>query len=332
MAACPTRGGGGGTNDALRLAMKTQPGALSVCRVVAFLPVLLAAFAVAGCAPEKVSARVDLVDRVSSALTIDTIMAVKGTYGAACSQRTGTWAIALNGYKFVTGETQLTVVTNDVGCVLSVTGVKAGALATPQTFQPATPIVLSASFPAQGVPFLLSGAGAAQFYANFRVQPDLTFATDFAVQMVYSDNVKETDLSITAGFVVVTGSATAALVPAPNGTLSLAALDIRIDAKNIIKSVAGGVTLTQGLVVGESYVVDFDTMGSDPTYAAIDAVFNSVGKTRVALAGASQLIPVAELNMLALDLSTPKRRNVIVANIDSGVKSYELFQITVNKP
>jgi len=114
--------------------------------------------------------------------------------------------------------------------------------------------------------------------------------------MVYSDNLSETDLSTNTSFVVFTSTATAGVVPAPNATMTLSALDIKVDAKNVVKTAAGSANLTQGSVVGESYVIDFNTLGSSPTFAAVDAAFNAAGKTHVALVGSAQAIPVAELN------------------------------------
>ncbi len=283
--------------------------------------------------PESsVTSRAELFDHVSSALTASAVLAIKGTYGAACTSRTGGWAIALNGYTLVTGETALTVVTSDVACVLSVTEVKAGVPATPVSYKPATPMVLTANYATNGVAFMTAGTGPTQFYANFRLQPDLAFNSDFVLQMVYSDNISETDLSTATNYVVVVSTATAALVPAPNATLSLDALHINVDAHNVVKTVSGSVTLTQGSVIAEFYMVDFDTIGTSPSYAAVDTAYNTPAKTRDPLTGASQMIELPDLNLVGLDLTTPKKRNLVVANIQNGVNSYQLFQITFSKP
>lgn len=293
---------------------------------------LASLISLAACGGDQVTSRVELVDKVSEALTSDAVLTIKGTYGPTCTQRSGAWAIAVNGYQFASGETALTVIQGDVGCTLAVTAVTAGATATPKSFQPAAPFTLAPAFATRGVPFLLGGEGSTQFFANFRIQPDLKFDSDFVVQMVYSDDVKQTDLSNNSTFIVDVSTATAGVVPAPTSALALSTLGLKVDAHNIVKSTSGAMTLTQGSIVAESYVIDFDTLGAAPSYATVEAAFNAPGKVRVPLTATTTSIPAADLNTIGLDLSSPKKRSVIVANIENGVNSYQLFQITLNKP
>jgi hypothetical protein len=307
-------------------------------QLVSGVSLALAVFS--GCASEatptastkSVVGNASLLDHVSSALTTANVMAIKGTYGAGCTSRTGNWAIGLNGYVFIAGETQLSVVAADTTCVLSVTEVKAGAVLTPVVYKPATDTALTANFATSGVAFTTTGLTGTQFYANFRIQPDLAFNTDFIVQMVYSDNVSETDLATNSNFSVVVATATAALVPASNATMTLTDLVIKVDAKNVVKTATGKISVAQGTIVAESYVVDLDGLGASPTYATIDTMYNSPGKTRVPMTGTSTTIVAADLNLVGLDLTSAKKRNVIVANIVNGVNSYQLFQIVVNHP
>ena len=137
-----------------------------------FLTLAMFGIAVSACGPDPVTGRAELFDRESAALTVDTVLALKGTYGSTCTARSGAWAIALNGYHFIAGETQLSVVAADVGCVLSVTEIKAGSESSAQSFKPATPFALTAAYASQGVALMLNGTGAVQFYANLRLQPD----------------------------------------------------------------------------------------------------------------------------------------------------------------
>ncbi len=259
-------------------------------------------------------------------------MAIEGTYGGSCTARAGNWAVALNGYQLIAGETALTVVQNDPNCTLSVTMVKAGAVGSPLTYQPVTPFQLAANYAVLGVAFLQNGVGATQFYANFEMTPDLSYANNFVIQMVYSDLLSQTNLSTNATYQVVVATATAGVVPAPNATMSLAALVVTVDAHNIVKTATGTIALTEGTVPGVAYVIDLDTVGLTPTYAAIDTVFNSGTGTHVAIAGNSQNIQAAELNLIGVDLTTAKRRNVILDSVANGIKSYQLFQITINHP
>ncbi len=283
-------------------------------------------------AEDSQTARVELFDRVSSALTTSTVMALKGTYGTGCTARTGTWTIGLNSYVLVTGETPLTVVTNDTTCVLTLTEVKAGPVATPVSYKPAAPLVLTAAYATAGIAFMTAGTGPVQFYANFRIQPDLAFAADMVVQMVYSDNVSETDLTTISNYVVVVSTATASTVPAPNASMVLTGLNIKVNAHNIVTSASGNIVLTQGAVVAETYVIDLDTVGSPPTFATLDAAYLLTTNTQVAMVGATQTIAAADLKLMGLDLTAGKKRNVIVANTDTGVRSYQVFQITFNHP
>ncbi len=282
---------------------------------------------------DHVSGRVELFDRVSAALTTNSILAVKGSYGATCTARTGTWTLALNGYVLGAEETALTVVSNDAACVLSVTEVKSGTATTSQSFKPAAPFVLASVYAAQGVAFSLVAAGPTQFYANFRLQPDLLFTSDMVLQMVYSDTVSETDVTTIASYNVVVSTATAALVPAPNATLSLTGLVIKVDAHNLVKSATGTLILKQGTVAAQQYAVDADTAGSPPTYASLETAFNLAVNTRVTMTpGAAQNIGAAELTLVGLDLTTPKKRNIILTNSLSGVTSYQVFQLTIAHP
>ncbi len=307
-------------------------------RILASATLLLGAIALVSCtstamSPEdRVTARAELFDHVSSALSTTSVMAIKGTYGASCTARTGAWTIALNGYVMLTGETPLTVVSGDVGCALSVTEVKAGAVASSQSFKPAAPIVLAADYAAVGVPFMLAGAGPIQFYANFRLQPDLAFNSDFVMQMVYSDTVSETDLNTISNYAVTIATATAAAVPAPNATLALTGLVIKVDSHAVVKSATGTAVLKQGNVVAQTYVIDLDTVGAPPTYATLDTAYSLPANVRVAMTGATSTIAADDFSLVGLDLTVAKKRNVIVVNTLDGVRSYQVFQITFSKP
>lgn len=278
--------------------------------------------------------RLELDDRVSATLTVTSVMAIQGTYGAACLQRSGSWTLALNGYALAAGETALTVEGGNVACQLSVTTVKAGSVGAPLSYRSAAPSahLLAASYAEHGVAFMLDGAGATLFYANFRIEPDLTFASNFLVRMVYSDDVRETDLTYVTHYDVSNGTAVIGLNQAPNATLSLTALDVSVTATNVVKSSTGTAMLTQGSVVGASYFIDLGTIPASPSYAAVDAAFQAASARSVALVGASQSIPAAAFELMGVDVTTPKVRSVVVAVTVNGVPSYQLIRITFLKP
>ena len=110
----------------------------------------------------------------------------------------------------------------------------------------------------------------------------------------------------------------------------LSGLNIAVDAHHVVRSANGNAVLTQGSVLGLSYVIDLNTLGTMPAYGAVDAAFTS--GTKVTLAAGTKSIPAASFNLVGLDLTTAKIRNVIVANTQTGVTSYQLFQITFNSP
>ncbi len=280
----------------------------------------------------SVTGHAELFDRISAALSVNSAMSIRGTYGAGCTQRSGTWDIALNGYQLTADEVALTVVTSDSGCTLAVTDIKGGTPSQTQSYQPLAPFALAADYAAIGVPFVMKDAAGTQFYANFRITPDLEFTTDFVVQMVYSDDINETDLTSTTSCVESTATATAGATPAPVCALSLAGLKFAVDAKNIVKNGTGNATLTQGAVPAEGYLIDLGTLGAAPGYAAIDGLYASKLSEVVTLQGVSQTIKAAEFKLATVDLTLPQKRNLIVAHTANGVRSYRLFQITIKHP
>jgi hypothetical protein len=299
---------------------------------------LLCAIALAACdtgrdTPASVVADAELIDLQSVVISSTTVMAIEGTYGASCIARTGAWAIALNGYKFTSGETQLSVVMNDPTCTLSVTLIKAGTPSATVSYSPVVPFLLAATFAANGVALRLNGAGGTQFYANFHVQPDLSFNTDFIVQMAYSDDINATSLTVVTSYAVSVASASALVIPAPNESVSLSKVDVRVTPfGNVVWFTNGGVVLTQGSVPGVRYVIDLDTLGSPPTFASIDASFNDTTKSHVALTGTSQTVAARDLGLMGISLTSPKTRNIIVINSGSPATTYQLIQLTFTHP
>lgn len=176
------------------------------------VPLLAAGVTLSACdeagpdADDMVDGYGELIDRVSSAITADSVRAIDGRYAGTCAGGAGEWTLALNDYVLGAGEAALTVARSDAACKLSVTAVRAGALAALQAFKPATPVLLAANFPKTGVAFAWAGTNATAFYATFRITPDTTFADDFVVQMMYADDLHETNLDI---------NTTTAIGPAP---------------------------------------------------------------------------------------------------------------------
>lgn len=294
--------------------------------------IVFAAIALFGCGGENgaavVSPKVSIIDKVSHALTPASVRSIQGVYGAGCLDRSGAWEIPLNGYS-ATMPT-LSVVRDNTACTLSVTGILAGTVTAPVSYAMASSFPLGSAFTASAAPFALGGVGATEFYSNFRVQPDLSFAADFTIEMVYSDDAAQVSASKAATFAVQSGSATASAVPAADYTLDLVGITIQVDANNIVQSASGNAQLTDGLVTGDQYVVDMDTLPASPTFAELDAAY--LAGTPQNLGGANPTIPVSALSIAGLDLSAPQHRNIIVAHTVSGTRAYQVFRITFNHP
>jgi hypothetical protein len=308
----------------------------------AWLSIIALGLVAAGCGEgahrppvkEGFTARLELDDRSSSLITVTSVMALQGTYGPGCLGRieTSGWTIPLNGYALLPGETALTVEGGDVACTLLVTGVKAGPVGALSSYTCAAPFSLATAYAQHGVAFLLNGAGETKFYANFRAEPNLTFLANFLVRMAYSDDVSKTDANYDTQYDISSSTAEFGLVPAPTATISLAPLDVRVTAVNVVKSAVGNVLLTQGNVLGQSYAIDLGTLGASPTYGSVDAVFTNTLTTKVVLIGDTRAILAAEFGLMSIDLTTPRERSIIVANTESGVASYQVFRISFRRP
>jgi hypothetical protein len=283
---------------------------------------------------EGITARLELDDRTSSVITVTSVLALKGTYGPACLGRTigDVWTIPLNGYTLSIDEPALTVEGGDVACTLLVDEVKVGPALAPSSYSCAAPFTLGTAYAEHGVAFLLNGAGETQFYANFRAEPDLTYLANFLVRMAYSDDLSRTDATYDTQYDISTATAVVGMVQPPDAAISLTLLDVRVTAVNVVKSATGNVLLTQGNVLGQSYAVDLGTLGTSPTYGSVDALFQAAGTPKVALAGAPQAIPATALGLTSVNLTTPQVRSIIVANTESGVTSYQIFQVTFRRP
>jgi hypothetical protein len=277
------------------------------------------------------TARLELDDRVSASLTVTSVKALKGTY-EGCLARTGTWTIPLNGYSLLGDEKALTVEGGDVACKLLITEVKNWQSPDTVSYRCAVPFTLATGYATNGVAFRLDGAGETVFYANFRAEPNLAYLANFLVRMAYSDDLSETAANYDTKYDVSTGSFANALVLAPDAAISLAALDVRVTAANVVKSATGNVLLTQGNVLGQSYAIDLGNLGAPATYGSVDNFFTNTAVSKVVLVGTSHPIPATEFGLVGTDLTTPKVRSIVVANAVDGVTSYQVISISFRRP
>jgi hypothetical protein len=293
----------------------------------------LGVFTILGCdnADEQsaVKPNVTLVDKVSHALTPSTVRAIQGVYGAGCLGRAGTWEIPLNGYSST--NPTLSVIKGNASCALTVTSVLAGPNASPISYGMASTFPLVASFAPQATAFATGGTGPTDFYANFRIQPDMNFSSDFTIEMVYSDDASQVSAGATATFVVQSSSATASAVPPSDYSIDLSGIGIQVDAGYVVQAASGSAQLSNGATAGDSYVVDTqNALPASPTFADLDDAY--LLGTPQSITGANPAIPVAALDLIGRDLSTPLVRNIIVAHTISGTRAYQLFRLTFNHP
>jgi hypothetical protein len=279
---------------------------------------LLAALVMVGCSgDDSVGASAVGVDHTTQALLSGDLESVNGTYGAACRDRVAgsTWSVEI-----ATGATldylPLSVVLNDTACVLTLTSLHttAGIITAVPAFALTTTYQAAAS----------SFGSPIEFYANARLSA-VSFAADFVITILYSDDPAFADDDNTASLAVVYATATAGAVPAPDYTLEADGLLVSTDVNDVVQSVAGTADLTDGPVpvLGQLYVV-VDAAGLS-TYADIDAAFLAATPAAI-VAG----LPAAAFTLVGADLTVPKVRTVIIANTDSGVRSYESIEITFN--
>lgn len=291
--------------------------------------VLLAACFVTGCGQHDVLGRGDLVDRTNQALSVGSLLEINGTFGAGCTQRSGDWSVGLGDFSSLT-HSPLSVLLNDAACTLSLTSIRAGSQIADALYFPPAPIPLSAGYQLSGSPFRKMPMDAPAFFANTRILPDMSFAQDFVLQSVYSQDPSATSLSRNADFAVVYGGAMAVGVPQPDYGATATNMSFQVDALKIVHSVAGQVDLTAQLVGGQSYVIDLGTLGEQPAYAQVDAVY-SLGSP-VALSGINPSIPATAFGLVGQPLLTPVQRNIVIANEVSGVRSYQIISITFGTP
>jgi len=104
------------------------------------------------------------------------------------------------------------------------------------------------------------------------------------------------------------------------------------DALDIVQSAAGTAILTAGFVTGQTYVVSLEP-GLD-TYAEIDAAYGTtpepLGASAPPATPTTATLPVSAFALVQADLTTAPLRTLIVANDESGVRSYQVFAITFN--
>jgi hypothetical protein len=279
-------------------------------------PIALAAVLLtAGCDDDSVSGTGEAVDRTRQPLSSGSIQSVNGTFGGDCTDRGGNWSAEVAPGAPL-DYAPLDVVLNDTGCVLTVTALRMASEAIA-----ATPsIELQSEFKNDASSF------GSEFYANAKLS-DVDFDDDFTITILYSEDPNLVNGGTTvAAFEVVSSSAAAVGVDAPDYALNPAGIDILTDADNLIVSVSGHADLTEGIVLGQTYVVSALFGNALDTYGEIDAEY--LAHSDALLPGASG--GIVEIPAAAFFLSgpLPQKRTLIIANTYEDVPSYEALEIT----
>ena len=262
----------------------------------------------------SVSGGLDLIDLRSETLLNAEIQSVNGTYGAGCTDRDGDWSTAVE-LGAMLDNPELSVVLNDDGCVLTLT-----ELHTDGGVLVAVPaIALTTSYKMTPSAF----DDPIQFYGNAKLS-SVSYAADFTLTFLYSDDPDLATDANTAEFEVIQSAAMGDSVSVPDYTIDPDTLTLLTDTDQIVQSAGGGVDLTAGAVAAQTYVV-VDASGLD-TYAELDDAYT--GATPAAIADP---VPAAAFDLVGEDLDAGAvKRTIILANIESGVASYQAFEITFN--
>lgn len=277
-----------------------------------FFVLLLAIVAtIAGCGSSFDSGNeTETVSATAQAVTVGTpkgtLQIINGTYGAGCTTFTGSWSAPVNGFAGALTNQPLKVVKDNVACTLTVTSIVAAS----GTYTGS--IGLSAAFQPAGILFT-SGGNA--FYANARITPNLLFAANFIIDVLYSADADAVSNTV-ASTSVVTGTATANEVPAPNYTLAAGGYLFE-QSSNVITNSTGTATFNPGSQTAEQYVIVNGNVTAGNGYQDVHAAFN--GATAQAFTGS---LPFSAIAVVGQPLGN---RSVILRHSANGIASYQTF-------
>lgn len=297
-------------------------------------PLVVSGPMLAGCGGQSVHPAVNLVDRTTQALSLGTFIEINGSFGAGCSGRSGAWSVGINGFAALTNP-PLSVLQGDSGCILDASSVRIGTPASSTLYAPTDQITMWANYNQISRAFMKSPGGPADFYANLRIAPDITFTQNFTIDLIYSQDPSRVTGSIIASYYVepvATSSASASGVSPPDYTIDVSDLAVQVTNQKVVRSATGNVLLTPQTVVGQSYVVSARDLGPSPSLAVVEAEFTAGTKQFIGLSDPSELIPAAAFSLLGVDLTAQTTRTLIVANEVADIRSYEVFSLSISAP
>lgn len=291
----------------------------------------LAAFS-GGCSSsstdETVKPKLEVLDKTKSAIEMDPVEGIAGTYDATCAGHTvgtDTWSLLAD------GTTDLVVVKNDTACVLTMRTITTAT----ETFVGAPAIGMDDAWQADGSAFSVVGDPEAviRFYGNAKLDAK-TFAADFLVSLLVSQSPNATDAGAKGptGYATRTAALETTAVPASTYTISFASFGVTQDVDHVVDAVSGYAQL--GLVggtAGEDYAIVSAPLDGDSSFADVDAAFNGVPGTHGAMSDLTTLrLPATGFALPTIDLDTNPQRTVIIRHTADGVSSYQLLLVTFN--
>ena len=302
--------------------MKQSMNRMAVCTLTVGAS-LGALAALSGCSggsgPSAVSARAELVDRTTQPLTVGAFKYATGTYTSCGGHVDGTtWGLAVSD---ATGmPTAISVVQDDPTCLLTLTSI----VTTAHTYTPTSAIALGTSF-GSAQPF--SWTGTIGFYANADLSA-VDYASNFTVNIPFSDDPKDVTGTITATYGSVTAMQNATDVNAPDYTFSAGTLALTTDIAFKVETQSGSATLTAGSYTGDFYYVDTaNALGTNPTFAAIDTAYGAASKTAMATS-----LSYTVFAMTNGTTTLPITENIVVHRAVNNVPAYEIIAVTFNHP
>lgn len=289
---------------------------------------LAAAAPLGGCGSvDALTPKVVLVDHTTAPLSLGSLNALNGSYGAGCIGRSGNWSSPIGGYSGLLDDAELSVVKANNACVLTLSSVLIGNT----KYLPSSTVTLTDSYSASAVAYTLAGETAVAFYGNLKLS-DATFTSAFAISLLFSDDAASASAGSTqSAYKYNSISSTQSSVVPTDYMVDGSTVAVLTDANKSITEVSGSIDLTDGAVTGQSYVISSTALGTTPSFDAIDAAF--LAGTAVTISGANPSIAASALGLVGASLAGGSiQREVIVAHVVNNIRAYQVITLTVLTP
>ena len=300
-----------------------------------FLAAALACVSATGCGTQStlganVQPKAQATANSQAAIDMGAVQEVIGTYGDGCEGRQGAWSLAVDATTPL-ANAALSVAQDNSECQLSVTGIRIGAdAATSVLYVPKLPVVLHGGYSDQPVGFGLSVDAAAALYVNLSILPDISFHSDFTLQLVYAEDAATCNQSVPAAPPVsVSGGVSVAGVVTPDYTALLTNLKVNTSLLGLVTSVTGSIELDASQQTGESYCILPYDLGLAPAFEVVDAAFRALTATSMP-ADRHCSVPWTDLKLLGVSLLQPVYRTLVIAHEVNGIRAYQTLTIKVN--